>query len=93
MLVDYLRGRMLAYLDTGLNVVHVRDVARGHIQAAARGRVGERELQGIDLISLDDEGRIRNLDVLMRPLNGIAALRDIVAPQMAEYLARAAPGR
>jgi dihydroflavonol-4-reductase len=46
MLVDYLRGRMLAYLDTGLNIVHVRDVARGHIQAASRGRVGERYILG-----------------------------------------------
>ncbi len=46
MLVDYLRGRMFAYLDTGLNVVHVRDVARGHILAAERGRVGERYILG-----------------------------------------------
>jgi hypothetical protein len=56
------------------------------------GRVGGRELQGIDLISLDGEGRIRNLDVLMRPLNAIAALRDAVAPRMADYLARAVKG-
>jgi hypothetical protein len=53
-----------------------------------RGRVGEIELQGTDLITLDPEGRIQNLDVLMRPLNGIAALRDRIAPRMAEYLAR-----
>ncbi|MBI4012798.1 MAG: NAD-dependent epimerase/dehydratase family protein [Candidatus Rokubacteria bacterium] len=46
MLVDYLRGRMVAYLDTGLNLVHVRDVARGHILAAERGRVGERYILG-----------------------------------------------
>jgi dihydroflavonol-4-reductase len=46
MLVDYLRGRMLAYLDTGLNVVHVRDVARGHLLAAAHGRPGERYILG-----------------------------------------------
>ena len=46
MLVDYLRGRMLAYLDTGLNVVHVKDVARGHLLAAARGRPGERYILG-----------------------------------------------
>jgi hypothetical protein len=53
-----------------------------------RGRVGEIELQGIDLVTLDVEGRIQNLDVLMRPLNGIVALRDRIAPRMAEYLAR-----
>jgi hypothetical protein len=53
-----------------------------------RGRVGEIELQGIDLITLDDEGRIRSLDVLMRPVNGIIALRDRIAPSMAEYLAK-----
>jgi dihydroflavonol-4-reductase len=40
--LDYLRGRMLASLDTGLNVVHVADVARGHLLAALRGRAGER---------------------------------------------------
>jgi hypothetical protein len=55
-----------------------------------RGRVGGRELHGIDLISLDDDGRIRSLDVLMRPVNAIVALREAVAPRMAEYLARAA---
>jgi dihydroflavonol-4-reductase len=53
MLVDYLRGRMLAYLDTGLNIVHVRDVARGHIQAAARGRAGERYILGHAAGNLD----------------------------------------
>ncbi|MBI3456261.1 MAG: NAD-dependent epimerase/dehydratase family protein [Candidatus Rokubacteria bacterium] len=46
MLVDYLRGRMFAYLETGLNLVHVRDVVRGHILAAELGRVGERYILG-----------------------------------------------
>jgi dihydroflavonol-4-reductase len=46
MVVDYLKGRMLAYLDTGLNLVHVRDVARGHLLAAERGCPGERYILG-----------------------------------------------
>jgi dihydroflavonol-4-reductase len=44
--VDFLNRQMPAYLDTGLNWVHVRDVAMGHILAAERGRVGERYILG-----------------------------------------------
>jgi len=57
------------------------------------GQVDGLDLQGIDLITLDREGRLVNLDVLIRPLNALEALRDRVAPQMAEYLARAADRR
>jgi dihydroflavonol-4-reductase len=46
MIVDFMRGRMVATLDTGLNLVHVRDVARGHLLAARRGRIGERYILG-----------------------------------------------
>ena len=45
-IVDYLNGKMPAYLDTGLNWVHVRDVAVGHILAADAGRIGERYILG-----------------------------------------------
>jgi dihydroflavonol-4-reductase len=45
-LVDFARGRMPAFVDTGLNVVHVRDVAEGHCLAAEKGRVGERYILG-----------------------------------------------
>ena len=46
MIVDFMAGRMFATLDTGLNLVHVRDVAQGHMLAAERGRVGERYILG-----------------------------------------------
>jgi dihydroflavonol-4-reductase len=46
MIVDFLRGKMWAYLDTGLNLVDVEDVAAGHLLAAERGRVGERYILG-----------------------------------------------
>src|SRR5205085_6673356 len=45
-IVDFLNQKMPAYLDTGLNWVHVRDVAVGHILAAERGRIGERYILG-----------------------------------------------
>src|SRR6266850_1152540 len=46
MIVDFMRGRMVATVDTGLNIVHVRDVARGHVLAAERGKPGERYILG-----------------------------------------------
>ena len=45
-LVDFACGRMPAVVDTGLNIVHVKDVAEGHWLAAERGRVGERYILG-----------------------------------------------
>jgi dihydroflavonol-4-reductase len=41
-IVDFLSGRFPAYVDTGLNLIDVRDVATGHLLAAERGRPGER---------------------------------------------------
>jgi len=52
-LVDFLRGKMPAYLDTGLNVVDVRDVARGHVAALERGRPGERYILGAENLTLE----------------------------------------
>jgi dihydroflavonol-4-reductase len=52
MVLDFMHGRMVASLDTGLNVVHVRDVARGHLLAAERGTPGERYILGHRDLSL-----------------------------------------
>src|SRR6266850_4336545 len=54
MIVDFMRGRMVATVDTGLNIVHVRDVARGHVLAADRGRVGQKYILGNQDLSLID---------------------------------------
>ena len=46
MIVDFLRGKLKAYVDTGLNLVDVRDVALGHVLAAEKGRIGEKYILG-----------------------------------------------
>ena len=50
--VDFLNGRMFGYVDTGLNIVDVEDVAAGHLSAAERGRVGERYILGGENLTL-----------------------------------------
>src|SRR5205807_6044855 len=50
--VDFLDGKMPAFIDTGLNVVDVRDAAEGHLLACERGRAGERYILGSENLTL-----------------------------------------
>ncbi|MBX5453569.1 MAG: NAD-dependent epimerase/dehydratase family protein, partial [Acidobacteriia bacterium] len=54
MILDAAAGRMPGYLDTGLNIVHVDDVAFGHLLALERGRVGEHYILGGENYALAD---------------------------------------
>lgn len=54
MIVEAASGRMPAYIDTGLNIVDVEDVAEGHLLAWEKGRIGERYILGGDNLSLAD---------------------------------------
>lgn len=54
MIVDFLNGRMPAYVDTGLNLIDVEDVAIGHILACEKGKPGERYILGHKNMSLKE---------------------------------------
>ena len=45
-------------------------------------RVGDKSVQGLDLIRTDDSGRITNLTVMVRPLSGLIALAEAMAPKV-----------
>jgi len=51
-ILDFIRGRMPAYLDTGLNVVDARETAEGHWLACEKGRPGERYILGSENLTL-----------------------------------------
>jgi dihydroflavonol-4-reductase len=69
MVLDFFTGRMFATVDTGLNLVHVQDVARGHLLAAARGKVGEKYILGHAQgnLSLAEIGRLMSVISARRP--------------------------
>jgi dihydroflavonol-4-reductase len=50
--LDFLKGEIPVFIDTGLNVVSVRDVAMGHLLACEKGRVGERYILGSENMTL-----------------------------------------
>jgi dihydroflavonol-4-reductase len=52
--IEAARGRIPAYVDTGLNVVHVDDMARGHLLAFDQGKIGERHSLGGDNLTLGE---------------------------------------
>ena len=70
-IVDFLNRAMPAYLDTGLNWVHVRDVAVGHILAAERGRFGERYILG----HAEGNWTMKEAFAVLEEITGVAAPR------------------
>jgi dihydroflavonol-4-reductase len=70
MILDFLNRQMPAYIDTGLNLVDVRDVADGHLAAFRTGRPGERYILG---------GRNMSLREILETL---ARLTGLAAPRM-----------
>ena len=81
-IVDFLRGKMFGYVDTGMNLIDVRDCAEGHLLAAEKGRAGERYILGGGNLTLKEV-----FDALAS-VTGIASPRMKVPHWVAETYAR-----
>ncbi len=88
-IVEAARGRMPAFVETGLNVVDVEDVARGHLLALTRGRVGERYILGGQNVMLRELlGEIAQLVGRRPPRVRLPAAPLVPLAHAAEALAR-----
>lgn len=67
MIVDFMKGRMPAYIETGMNLIDVDDVAVGHVRAMERGRIGERYILGNQNLML------REIFEMLSRLTGVPA--------------------
>ncbi len=75
-IVDFMKGRMPAYIETGMNIIDVDDVAVGHLLAMQKGRVGERYILGNKNLML------REVFEILSRLTGVKA-PSIKLPRMA----------
>src|SRR5438552_1010170 len=75
-IVEFLNGRIPAFVDTALNVVHVDDVARGHVLAAESGHLGRSYILGGENMSL--QGMLSTL----ADICGLAAPRVRLHPRV-----------
>ena len=66
-IVDFMKGRMPAYIETGMNIIDVDDVAAGHLLAMEKGRLGERYILGCKNLML------REVFEILSRLTGINA--------------------
>jgi hypothetical protein len=83
-LVQHLLGIIVNTID---DFTYRREWIAGSERALEfTGRVDDLELQGVDLISLDGDNRLKSIEVAMRPANAVQALQQRVAPQMVEFL-------
>jgi dihydroflavonol-4-reductase len=95
-IVDFINGKMPAYMNTGLNFVHVRDVARGHLLAARHGKVGARYILGhqnltmLQFLELLGELAGRSAPKVRIPYS-MAYMAGAVSTAFANYISKRAP--
>jgi dihydroflavonol-4-reductase len=87
--VDFLKRKMPAYLDTGLNIIAVEDCARGHVLAEQKGVVGQKYILGnVNLTLCDIFGLLEGITALPAPRIRLPYLPILMAAYINEGLSR-----
>lgn len=88
MILDFLNRNTPAYLDFGFNMVDVRDVAKGHVLAAEKGRIGERYILGNENLTLGELlRRIEGITGLAMPKRRIPYWLALMTGAISEFIA------
>ena len=87
--LDFLNGDMPAFIDTGLNVVDVRDTAEGHLLACERGRAGERYILGSENLTLEQIlGQLAEITGRKRSADATAVCSRVVRRSLQHRMGR-----
>ena len=88
-IVDFLKRKMPAYLDTGLNIIAVEDCARGHLLAEYKGRVGQKYILGNSNLTLRDIfGMLQEISGIPAPKVRLPYTPILLAAYLNEALSR-----
>jgi hypothetical protein len=82
----FLRAVMETFEDFRYVRTFAEDDGRGHVMMFAAS-VGGRELEGADFVRLDETGLVSEFRVMVRPMSGLIALAEAMAPRVAGPLA------
>ncbi len=86
--VDLAHHLLCTILQTIEGFTYHREwVSGAEIALEFKGKVRDLDLQGMDIITLDDDGRVLRLDVMIRPLNAVMTLQEVVSERMLAFLA------
>jgi hypothetical protein len=78
-------GVLRAVSETFEDFVYTDELQAGNVHALVfRARVGDKQLEGLDLLRLNDDGLIEDFTVMVRPASGLMALGEAMGPKVAK---------
>jgi ketosteroid isomerase-like protein len=89
---ESVRGVLGAVMETFTEFEYTDELVNGDTTILVfNAKVGEKKLQGIDMLRHDDAGKVVELTVMLRPLSGLIAMGEAMGPKVTEFAKGEAP--